>query len=64
MMVNTDMLDRETTRRFVILDVIAAHTGEKLTPDLVEQIVDELIWEISGGNCSWAFATIVRREYE
>lgn len=50
-----ELADVEATQQFVLLNVMAHHCGETLTPDKVESIVNELWHEMTVGACLWAF---------
>lgn len=44
-----------TTRRFEVRHIMVGHCGERLTPDNVDKIAEEILAAIETGACSWAF---------
>lgn len=49
------MTSAEATKKFTVLNVLSKHTGEILTPDTIEAITREFMYEMSKGSTSWAF---------
>jgi hypothetical protein len=49
------MSDAQATRDFSIQNIITNHCGKPLTPDLVDQIVREIIDEMRSGGTAWAW---------
>lgn len=47
--------DKNATQKFVIFNTLVSHCWEKLTPDNVEAITDEINKAMREGSCSWAF---------
>jgi hypothetical protein len=51
----SEFADAKTTREFAIRNIITAHTGKRLTPDVVDQIVKKISDEMQSGSTAWAF---------
>lgn len=47
--------EREATQQFAIFNVLVTHCGERLTPDIVDKIRDEIVAEMRTGPTAWAF---------
>lgn len=47
--------DRKATQKFEIRSILIGHCGEKLAPDNIDSIAEEMFNAISTGPCSWAF---------
>ncbi len=43
------------TRRFAVMNILISHCGQKLTPELIEAIVEEMQKEMNDSPCAWAF---------
>ena len=39
----------------MVRNIVTAHCGERLTPDMVDQIIREIEDEMDFGSCAWAF---------
>jgi len=50
-----DVTDTTATQDFAIRNIMVAYCGLQLTPQLIDQIVDDVMKEIREGSCSWAF---------
>jgi hypothetical protein len=48
--------DREATQIFSLRNILTTHCGQKLTPELLEQIVAEMVLEMRQGPTAWAFS--------
>lgn len=46
---------RDTNQEFAIRNVLIGFTGQNLTPNTVDKIVNDLMAEIRDGGSSWAF---------
>lgn len=52
---NASENDRKATQEFEVRNIITTHCGQRLTPDLVDAITNELLFAMRCGACSWAF---------
>jgi hypothetical protein len=55
---------RTATQEFAIRNILVKHTNQKLSPALIDRIVDEIAKEMKSGPCSWAFKETARKEVE
>ena len=49
------MSDREKTQEFTVMNILVRYCNKTLSPQLIEQIVDELLREMKNSPTSWAF---------
>lgn len=47
--------DKQATQEFEIRNILIMHCGQKLTPDKVDEISQEIENAMRNGPCSWAF---------
>jgi len=47
--------DKQFTQYFIIKHTLINYCGEKLTPDLIDDILEKIKDEMRTGSCSWAF---------
>lgn len=47
--------DVEATRQLLLYQRLISHCGKRLTADLIDQIVSELMAEMKTGPTSWSF---------
>lgn len=49
-------MDTKTaTQLFELHNILIGHCGKSLTPDVIDQISEEIKTAITNGPCSWAF---------
>jgi hypothetical protein len=48
-------MSAKATREFSIRNILTGHTGQLLSPKLVDQIVSEIVTEMACGSTAWAF---------
>lgn len=48
-------VDYELNRRTAIFGVLVGHCGRTLTPDEIDQLLEEIVFEMEEGGMSWAF---------
>ena len=47
--------DRLATQMFTIRSILVSHCGKKLTPDLIDFMMEEVRKNIIKGSCAWSF---------
>lgn len=48
--------ERESTQEFAIKDILINNCGKTLTPGNIDDIAEQMIWEMRKGPCAWAFS--------
>lgn len=47
--------DRKATQTFAVQNILTTYCGQRLTADLIDQIVVEITQEMQTGPTAWAF---------
>ena len=47
--------DKKETQKFTIKNILIQNCGKQLTPDIIDEVYNQMIKEMYSSPCSWAF---------